>query len=74
MNGYNQLIYKLIPYIVFGNIIVVFIIKTMEILFYTLLFALLYRRFQFTFGQLFKLTVFAQTLPITISVILNLLY
>lgn len=73
MIGYNELVYKLIPFMVLSNIIISFIIKTLEILFYALLFTLLYRRFNFKFGELFKLTVFAQTLPITISVILDLL-
>jgi hypothetical protein len=73
IGGYNQVIRKFTPYILIINILVTFVLKLLELLFFSIFFYLLYRRFNFKYLQLFKITVFAQTLPITLVVIFNLL-
>ncbi|QVK18823.1 DUF1189 family protein [Mycoplasmatota bacterium] len=73
IRGFNQILVKLTPIILAINITFSFIIKSLEILLYSLLFYLFYKRFQFKFIELFKITIFAHTLPVTIGVILDLL-
>ncbi len=73
IGGLNQLIVKLTPVILLFSIMISFVRKLLEILFYSFFFYLLYRRYKFKYLELFKLTVFAHTFPITIIVILNLL-
>ncbi|HEY8364275.1 MAG TPA: DUF1189 family protein, partial [Haloplasmataceae bacterium] len=73
ISGFNQIIKRFIPGIIIFYIIFSFIINLLQTLFFSLLFYLLYRRFSFRFGQLFRISVYAQALPITILVILSLL-
>lgn len=73
IRGFNQIFVKLTPFRLAFNISLTFIIKILEVLLYSFLFYLFYKRFQFKFLELFKITIFAQTLPITLGVLLDLL-
>jgi len=73
IGGFNQFFVKLTPFIISFYMILAFIVKILEALFYSLFFYLFYKRFQFKYKELFKITIFAQTLAITIGVIFDLL-
>lgn len=73
IGGFNQIVHIFVPYIIMMIIFVAIVVKTIEILFYSILFYLFFRHFRFKYLQIFKLTVFAQSLPVTLTVILKLL-
>ncbi len=73
IGGFNQILVKFTPIIIAFNVFIIFIVKTLEILLYSLLFYLFYRRFEFKYRELFKITVFAQSLPVVLALIFDLL-
>lgn len=73
VGGFNQLLKPLVPVIIGFNILITFIFSILETLFFAVLFFVFYRRFNVKFKEIFKIAVFAQTLPITIGVIFDLL-
>lgn len=73
VGGLNEVIKQYLPLIIIGNILVNYVIHILEMLILTAFMYLIYSRFSYRYGEIFKIAVFARTLPITISVILNLL-
>ncbi len=73
ISGFNQIIIHLVPLILTITIFTTFIFKVFEILIYSLIFYLLFRRLQYKFKEIFKITVFAETLAVTMGLILELL-
>lgn len=74
VGGINEIIKQYLPLIIISNILMNYVIHILELLFLTAFLYLVYSRFQYKYFELFKIAVFGRTLPITISVILNLLH
>lgn len=73
LGGFNKIAKLLLPLDITIQIIVAFIFKIIEILFFSSLFYLIYKRLNFKFKEIFKITVFAQIFAVTIGVIFELL-
>ncbi|MDF2699378.1 MAG: hypothetical protein K0Q49_934 [Haloplasmataceae bacterium] len=73
VGGINELKKDFIGYEIFTKIIVMFILLLLEILFYSILFYLLIGRKMYKFKEVFKVSVFAYTLPVVIGLFFSLL-
>lgn len=73
ITGVNEINNLLIPFRVTVYIIFAYLEMIFQVLFYSLLFYIFYRRFNYKFSEFFKVTIFASTLATVLGLIFNLL-
>jgi Protein of unknown function (DUF1189) len=73
LGGFNPLVKQYIPYAIVIVFLIGFFTVLFEILFISLMFKLFFRGFGYKYREIFKVAVFAQTFPILLGMIFQLL-
>lgn len=73
VGGFNKLFMPFIPLIMIFEFFGSYFMVLLQTIFYSFIIYLFYRRFPVRFKEIFKITIFAQTFPVILSLIFTLL-